>query len=76
MYFSNKTQTILLSEIVLSLKLEGFPLKLRKLRKEVRKTVILGLKDLGIISLKETKAKKENLEGISVKLSEENVLID
>ena len=76
MYFWNKTQTILLSEIVLSLKLEGFPLKLRKLRKEVRKTVILGLKDLGIISLKETKAKKENLEGISVKLSEENVLID
>lgn len=76
MYFSNKTQTILLSEIVLSLKLEGFPLKLRKLRKEVRKTVILGLKDSGIISLKETKAKKENLEGISVKLSEENVLID
>lgn len=51
-------------------------MKLRKLRKEVRKTVILGLKDLGIISLKETKAKKENLEGISVKLSEENVLID
>ena len=76
MYFSNKTQTILLSEIVLSLKLEGFPLKLRKLRKEVRKTVILGLKDSGFISLKETKAKKENLEGILVKLSEENVLID
>lgn len=50
-------------------------MKLRKLRKEIRKTVILILKDPGIISRKETKALKI-LKEISVKLSEENVLTD
>lgn len=50
-------------------------MKLWKLRKEIRKTAILILKDPGIISQTKTKALK-NLKGISVKLSEENVLID
>lgn len=59
MYFSNGTQTILLSKVILSLKLEGSSLKLRKLREEMRKTVILSLKDPASISRKKQRHKKE-----------------
>ena len=76
MYFRNRTQTILLSKVILSLKLEGFSLKLRKLRKEMRKTAILSLKGPASITQK-NKSKNVSyiyLQGVSVK--EENVLID
>lgn len=76
MYFSNGTQTILLSKVILSLKLEGSSLKLRKLRKETRKTVILSLKDPASISRKKQRPKKKKkLQGFLVKLSEDNLLI-
>jgi len=76
-YFSNGTQTILLSKVILSLKLEGSSLKLRKLRKETRKTVILSLKDPASVSRKKQrpKKKKKKLQGFLVKLSEDNLLI-